>query len=48
MPNDPAAQGLGAFLSGYTNYANAGQGQGQQGGYDQFAKYMDQYNKAQG
>ena len=49
MPNDPAAQGLGAFLSGYTNYANAGQGQGQQGGMtqDMFNQMMQNFQKTQ-
>jgi len=30
MPRDPMADGLGAFFNAYTNYANAGQGQGNQ------------------
>ena len=32
MPKDPMAEGLGTFFNAYTNYANAGQGQGQQSG----------------
>jgi len=35
MPKDPMAEGLGTFFNAYTNYANAGQGQGQQGGLSQ-------------
>jgi hypothetical protein len=35
MPKDPMAEGLGTFFNAYTNYANAGQGQGQQSGLSQ-------------
>ncbi len=35
MPRDPLAEGLGTFMNTYTNYANAGQGQGQQSGLSQ-------------
>ena len=47
MPRDPLAEGLGTFMNTYTNYANAGQGQGQTAGYDQFKQFMDKYTSQQ-
>jgi len=44
MPRDPMSDGLATFFNTYTNYANAGQGQG---GYDQFKQFMDQYSSQQ-
>ena len=49
MPKDPMAEGLGTFFNAYTNYANAGQGQGQQGGMtqDMFNQMMQNFQKTQ-
>jgi len=49
MPRDPLAEGLGTFMNTYTNYANAGQGQGQQGGItqDMFNQFMKNYQQSQ-